>query len=386
MPGWAAYDPAPRRPLSRGERNLAALFALSLFGILCAELLSDFEPAKLSVFFILLFWVPLLVLHELGHALMARLLGWGVHEMVLGFGPELLRLSLLGTRVSLRMVPVEGYVVPYPSDLRSARLKSALIYAAGPGAELLFVLVLLLVVGSDVMFTRTGDLGLIALQSAAVAAMIGALQNLVPHAAAGGASDGLGILMSFGQSDVLFRYRMQLPTLREAERAIARGDARAALARVERALAQYPGDPILGAMHARCLAASGQHEAALARLEALQEGDVGSDLAEAERLHAAACLVLHGAEAGTLGEAEGACRQALARQPGAPDYSMTLGEILVEQGRFEEAEKVLQQVYKNTREPATEDRCTALLARAAHGQGKAEDAERFRAASARRGG
>ena len=83
------YDPAPRRPLARDEKWIAALFFLVFFGSLAGELLRDFTPMKLGLVFVVLAWVPLLVLHELGHALMARFLGWQVYEVVIGQGRDL---------------------------------------------------------------------------------------------------------------------------------------------------------------------------------------------------------------------------------------------------------------------------------------------------------
>ena len=50
------FDPAPRRPSTRGERLGVAAFALLLGGLVVAELLSDFTPRKLSMLFVIAFW------------------------------------------------------------------------------------------------------------------------------------------------------------------------------------------------------------------------------------------------------------------------------------------------------------------------------------------
>ena len=53
----------------------------------------------------------LIVLHELGHLLVARALGVRVEELTLGYGPSLLRVRFGGTLFSLRLlVPLGGYV------------------------------------------------------------------------------------------------------------------------------------------------------------------------------------------------------------------------------------------------------------------------------------
>ena len=52
-------------------------------------------------------------------------------------------------------------------------MKSALVYFAGPGVELLVVWLLVAIVGYDRLLERDDALGLIAAQSVAVAALIG---------------------------------------------------------------------------------------------------------------------------------------------------------------------------------------------------------------------
>jgi thioredoxin-like negative regulator of GroEL len=132
-------------------------------------------------------------------------------------------------------------------------------------------------------------------------------------------------------------------------------------------------------MRARCIAAAGDPEAAFAELERIGETAPASDLVEAERLHAAACVVLEAGDRELLEDAEAACRAARERV-GDPEIGVTLGAVLIEQGRFREAEEILQPVFKATRRPWLEDRCLAYLALTARGLGRDEDAERFQRA------
>ena len=376
----STFDPAPRRPTTRGERLGAALFALLLTGLLAAELLQGYSPRKLSVLFIIAFWAPLLVVHELGHALTARLLGWHVHEIVIGFGPELARFSVGGTRVTLRLVPMEGYVVPSPDRLEGARGKSALVYFGGPGAEVLCALLALAWLGPETMFTRTEAIPVIAVQSFALAAVIGVLMTLIPHAGGGGASDGLGILLSFRLSDNDFAYRMAGPAMDEAQRRIEADNPEGALEHIDAEIAHDPNNPFLPIMRVRCVAATGDRETALAELERMREQPHHSDLVEGERLHAAARVVLEAGDRELLADAEGACRAALERMGGSPDVQVTLGAILIEQARYREAEEILQTVFKRTRDPWQEDHCMAYLALTALALGREADAELFRQA------
>jgi hypothetical protein len=140
-------------------------------------------------------------LHEAGHAVAAALLGWRVGRVVIGMGRPLGRFHIGRTLVEIRLFPVEGFVQPAPTNLRYPRLKSALIYLAGPGAELLLLAVVALAIGPDRLTTRTEEVGMLVAQSLAVAILFSAFVNLVPHTAAGQggqmvANDGLGIIQS----------------------------------------------------------------------------------------------------------------------------------------------------------------------------------------------
>jgi hypothetical protein len=196
------FDPAPRRgPLTRSECWTSVLFLVVLVGLFTAEVIIDFTPAKLSALFFVLVWFPLLVLHEAGHAVVAACLGWHVGRVVIGMGRTVTWFRVGTALVEIRLFPIEGFVLPVPRNLRAPRLKSALIYLAGPGAELLVLGVVCLVVGPHTLLTRSDDIGLLAAQSLCVAVLVSAFFNLVPHPVATRngmlANDGLGILRSF---------------------------------------------------------------------------------------------------------------------------------------------------------------------------------------------
>lgn len=196
------YDPAPERgPLSPQEWMSCALLMLFIVGLFAADVVHDFHPVKLSALLIVLFWIPLLVLHESGHAMMAAALGWHVGQIVIGMGRTARQFRLGSALIEIRLVPVEGFVVSVPTNLNLPQIKSALIYFAGPGIELILAAILVFVVGPERMFQRTDDYLLITVQSLAVAATVQGGLNLIPHAIYKGdkqiANDGLGIIRSF---------------------------------------------------------------------------------------------------------------------------------------------------------------------------------------------
>jgi Peptidase family M50 len=198
---WCMYDPAPESgPLSPQEWMACAILMLFILGLFAADVVHDFHPIKLSALLIIIFWIPLLVLHEGGHALMAAALGWHVGQIVIGMGRTARQFRIGTALVQIRLVPVSGFVMTVPTDLNMPQIKSALIYFAGPGIELLFAAILVFLVGPDRMFQRTDEFVMLSVQSLAVAATVQAGLNLIPYTTMKGQSrlisDGMGIFLS----------------------------------------------------------------------------------------------------------------------------------------------------------------------------------------------
>jgi len=190
-----------RGPSGSFEWWFSALVLAVILGLFAAAVLVEFRPEKLMALFIPLFWVLLLPLHEAGHAMVARILGWYVGQVVIGWGKPVARFRWGKTRIEIRALPLEGFVRTVPINLSCPRLKSALIYFAGPGAELLLLGILLAAVGPRTLLSPSPSYPLLAAQSLALAILVSTFINLVPHSvmSASGpiANDGLGILSSF---------------------------------------------------------------------------------------------------------------------------------------------------------------------------------------------
>lgn len=204
--------PPDRAPETPNEWGILVIFSSFFALFLVIELAQNFTPAKLSVPFFLISWVFLLILHEFGHALVAKLLGWEILLVSIGHGLVRARMTLWGTPVEFRTLPLSGFVLPRPGNLVAPRLKQFLIYAAGPGIELLAVAIIVVVIGPATMLSRSPEVGLIAAQSFCVAALFGAIFNLLPfpHPTAEGTawSDGLGMILCWQIPDEEFRKRM----------------------------------------------------------------------------------------------------------------------------------------------------------------------------------
>ena len=190
-----------------------ALFAAALVGLFGAEIARDYSPVKLSILFCALFRFPLLVVHELGHAVAARAFGCRVTHISLGYGRTLWQLAIGGAIVDVRSIPIEGFVQFERGGRRLGRLANALVYFAGPGTELVLAGLLMLIVGPDRVLERTTSIPLLAVQSLCTCVAVSVTMNLIPHTANTSLdamtdgrrptpNDGLGIVRSlFGRRD-----------------------------------------------------------------------------------------------------------------------------------------------------------------------------------------
>ncbi|MBQ9778512.1 MAG: site-2 protease family protein [Clostridia bacterium] len=116
----------------------------------------------LYVFFAILMFGLFIILHELGHFLMARLFGVGINEFSIGMGPKIFSKQgkKYDTKYSLRAFPIGGYVSMVGEDEEcddptafhnKPAWQRILIVAAGPVINVLlgFLLMLVVVLGTS---------------------------------------------------------------------------------------------------------------------------------------------------------------------------------------------------------------------------------------------
>ena len=371
--------PADQRPKTPGEARTVAVVGTVLTVLLIAGILQEFQLENLAVLFLILFWIPMLVVHELGHALMARALGWRVREIVIGFGQELWHWNIGETHIRVKLAPVEGYVLPAPTGRDSLRLKSALIYAAGPGAELLILLALLAAFGMDTVFGGGGTLFEIAIQSLAIVILLGAGFNLLPFRVGNGVSDGLGILSSPFMPESAIELRLMTFELQEIGRLLDKGDTAAALRGVESLLAQYQDNKSLLHMHIEVLSADGRTDAARERLREQLRQESADQNAELHWLPLQAQVELDAIEPDYL-TLDLALQKSMAKMPKSAGLMILKGASLVRRGRYEDGGRWLADAWRGndgSGDPAT---MLAWLTIAAKGCHQHEAAAHYREA------
>lgn len=84
--------------------------------------------------------------HEYGHYIVMRAFGVRAKSFMVGFGPALFQVhDKSGTEWSVRAFPLGGAVVAVDGDLENlSPLRSFLVYAAGPGINILFAIILMI--------------------------------------------------------------------------------------------------------------------------------------------------------------------------------------------------------------------------------------------------
>ena len=200
------YD---KKPTTLADGLLVYGLSAVFLGLMVLEIFTNYEPRKLAALFFLLWWLPLVFVHEFGHAVVAHAFGWQIQRTVIGFGRIIYQGHLFGALLELRSIPIEGFVQFNPVDGRAMRYKHALTYFAGPGIELLVAFSIILLMGWDNFFLIEDNYWKLAWQALAYAALAGAIINLVPMGVVTRdgetPNDGMGILMSLFSSEKTIR-------------------------------------------------------------------------------------------------------------------------------------------------------------------------------------
>lgn len=210
------YD---NKPLTLADNLLVYGLSTVFLGLILLEIFTNYEPRKLAALFFILWWLPLVLVHEFGHAVVANALGWQVERTVIGFGRVMYQGQLFRAPLELRLFPVEGFVQFNPVYGSGMRYKHALTYFAGPGIELLVAFSVIVLMGWDNFFIIEDNYWKLAFQALAYAALAGAIINLIPMGVVtrdGEApNDGMGILVSLFSNEK--EYKKSLTTEREPD-------------------------------------------------------------------------------------------------------------------------------------------------------------------------
>lgn len=332
----------PEERLATNDRIIVLGIGAVIFGAFAIDVLSNYSWLKAGAVVMLFAWFVLIVVHELGHALMAASLGWHVCRIVIGVGAPVARFRVWDVPVEICRYPVGGHVVPAPTSLAGARWKSVLVFSAGPAAELLVALGILLIVGSDKLLAQPSDLWTLSAQSVAVAALLGAAFNLIPiPTREGQATDGLGMLLSPFLPNEVFEEHLALPYTTQAESLLLAGRAKQAATILQEGVSRL-GDHLSArvALSAALFEANAPHKVVELLDPLIERSDVPNSLKP--RILALLALALVRTNSGRLEDADSYTAHACSLAPWHVFAKLARARVLLEQGQVHPAAALLK--------------------------------------------
>lgn len=375
----------PWRP-SAFERG--ALRAWTYRAILSAWMLYSWSKMDGGLWLALPAWLAMLAatpltitIHEAGHQLAARLVGFEVVSVRVGRGPEVRTGRFAGVRWSFRRYGVLGGATMYIAPDDAPRWRKALFFAGGLLVNLGAVVVLLaLGVALDAadverFFIQPILAGLLFSNASTI------LANAWPSLGEDGPSDGAQLLGLFRRpaepeaslDPRLALWKKTVPLL-EAHRYAEARDVFVAQ------LTAWPNDPyLLGMVIHTTMRIEGPREALRRHEQLAADAPAGpprpfdwhADMVGWLGANIAWALIQADTD---LPRADAAMRVALAAVPDAPEVKATLGALRVRQGQLEAGEALLTEAMRATEDPLDRADFAAFIAIARRARGDEQGA------------
>jgi hypothetical protein len=318
--------------------------------------------------------MPIAVLvHELGHALVGRLMGLRVFVINLGQGPPLCRFEVTETRVIIGRFPIHGYVRMVPEGGPNQRLRVGAAILAGPITHLLWIAAITLLwptsfgslEGWQAFNTQFAPLhGFVFFN------ILVFLRNLVPL----GTNDGalLVHLILARQLHLSDAFDIALALDR-----LDRNDNEAALRLLDQAIAAHPEEDSLRLNRGTALLRLDRLDEALALWEPMY---VDPSCPSARRLglanNMAMALIFRGSTS-DLDRANTLSSEALDAIPRDDGFLSTRGAYRIATGEHVVGERLVRRALKTLTDPIQRSECFAWLALSARASGKTRAAQRY---------
>lgn len=120
--------------------NIVTLAGCGLFVYVLSPASSITAAIVLPGAQILLSLIPLIIVHELAHAVVARLVGLRVFSIMIGIGKSIWSGKLFGTNWTINLLPIGGLTFVGTRPVPHIRLKLFLIYLAGPACHVILAI------------------------------------------------------------------------------------------------------------------------------------------------------------------------------------------------------------------------------------------------------
>jgi len=351
----------------------------------CGSVLSWFAPENfvgqilLSVFLVGLFLVFSIVPHELGHAIVARAVGWRVYQIVIGIGKPLFKRRWFGILFDIRTIPIGGVTWMTPKDTRWFRTKRFLAVLAGPAVNIAMALGIVIVLQGSLT-----NFDLVDLPSAALlfiwANLWVALANLWPHQSKTGfalPSDGKQLLQTLSITKEGIQQAQALQFTFEAMICMEQSDRFGMRSWCDKGLALHPEDShLLNLSGINHLDEQNYESAREVFLKLLAKENQPASLRFLLLNNLAYADALSGNPA-LIAEADAYSKDAFAGLPWSPAVVGTRGAVLVAMGQYEAGMTLLKKSMEDADSVRSKAENACHLAIALARMGNQEEAQRY---------
>lgn len=326
----------------------------------------------------------LIITHELGHWLAARLVGVEVSDITIGHWRRLVSFSIKGVSVNLRAAPSTGYVTIKPSLKSFSAPRMVAVLLAGVFAEGVFIALFAVGLSAPENLYSIGDLFVAFCRINIV--FVGSyhtLINLLPtQGMVGGEtrpSDGFQLIHLWKSRHQRPAQRQFFSDLQQVDALCLEGKHPEAL-EVACTLANKHPDNIglwqfIGTLHQKL----GQMDKAESILRELIKRPSMPVLKLAELLDCLSSMALYYGRTEMFTEADAWTNEAFRYAPNAITLKGTRGGVLIELGRIDEGIALLHEVIKRSECPSDQAFGTAYLAKAYAAKGDREESTRWMA-------
>ena len=296
---------------------------------------------EISLFLILM--APLIVMHELAHALVAGLVGLRIFGIVMGMGRPVWQGKFLGMDWVINILPISGVTMVGARPVPHIRSKLFLIHLAGPAAHILVALVCQFALQTVLLPVWAFHFLRVLVYANVMLAAVNLFPRKVAMTTGMQGSDGWQLLRTpfMTQSELTRQYVGCLAG--EAMQAYAANDLSAAKMWVEKALALDADSGVARNILGIIRMAQREYQAARETFVGLLDSEAGKEPGlHYLLLNNIAYLNALLRDPALLPEADQFSAEALQHLPWVPAVTGTRGTVLVELGRLEEGIALLK--------------------------------------------
>jgi hypothetical protein len=309
-----------------------------------------------NTFLFLLFLFPLVIIHEFGHAFVAKVFGFRIFSVTVGYGKHLFEIKPYGISVRFNLYPLSGFTMAIPQNDKGFRLKYWLYVFGGPATHLAFILILgpIFISKASVPNFLTRPL---LLEPFLLTNLFLLVVNLIPNQAKGvgpnAYTDGHHLLHVpfFNSSD--FARIIGLGRQLEALELMRAGNYAEATVIFEELIAERPADAVVKHDFAIVKLGGGDYQSALDTFEELWDaGGLATENLDLILKNNIALLTAIVRKSEKYIEAENYSREALAHSPLFPPFLATRGLVMLRTDRIVEGLDHLKKAYNRHSRPA----------------------------------